>query len=44
MAQIQPETIPVLKITDLFKSYGGLEVLAGIRLEIHHSELHAIIG
>ena len=44
MAQIQPEKIPVLKITDLFKSYGGLEVLAGIHLEIHTSELHALIG
>jgi branched-chain amino acid transport system ATP-binding protein len=44
MAQIQPETIPVLKITDLSKSYGGLEVLAGIHLEIYRGELHALIG
>jgi branched-chain amino acid transport system ATP-binding protein len=44
MAQIQVEKIPVLKITDLFKSYGGLEVLAGIQLEITSHELHALIG
>ena len=44
VAQIQPENAPVLKITDLFKNYGGLEVLADIRLEIQRSELHALIG
>jgi len=44
MAQIQPENTPVLKITDLFKNYGGLEVLAGIHLGIHRNELHALIG
>ena len=44
MAQIEDEKIPVLKITDLFKSYGGLEVLAGIQMEIHSGELHALIG
>jgi branched-chain amino acid transport system ATP-binding protein len=44
MAQIQVKKTPVLRITDLFKSYGGLEVLAGIHLEIRSSELHALIG
>jgi len=44
MAQIQPENTPVLIVTDLFKNYGGLEVLADIRLAIHRSELHALIG
>ena len=44
MAQIQPETIPVLRITGLFKYYGGLEVLADVDLEIHRGELHALIG
>jgi branched-chain amino acid transport system ATP-binding protein len=44
MAQIQPENTPVLTITNLFKNYGGLEVLADILLEIHRNELHALIG
>lgn len=44
MAQPQPENAPVLKITDLFKNYGGLEVLADIYLEIHGGQLHALIG
>ena len=44
MAQTQIEKTPVLKITNLFKSYGGLEVLANIHLEIRSSELHALIG
>jgi branched-chain amino acid transport system ATP-binding protein len=44
MAQIQPDKIPVLRITGLFKNYGGLEVLADVDLEIHRSELHALIG
>ncbi|MGD0235923.1 MAG: ABC transporter ATP-binding protein [Syntrophorhabdales bacterium] len=44
MAQIQNEKVPVLKITDLCKNYGGLQVLAGIDLEIQHGELHALIG
>jgi len=44
MAQIEDEKIPVLKIADLFKSYGGLEVLAGIQMQIHSGELHALIG
>ncbi len=44
MAQIQSENTPVLKITGLFKNYGGLEVLADIHLEIQRSELHALIG
>ena len=43
MAQVQGK-IPVLKITDLSKSYGGLEVLAGVHLEIQEGELHALIG
>ena len=44
VAQIQPENTPVLKITGLFKNYGGLEVLADIHLQIQRSELHALIG
>lgn len=44
MAQIQVEKIPVLKVMNLFKSYGGLQVLAGINLEIDSNELHALIG
>ncbi len=47
MAQVQgkiPDNGPVLKITDLYKSYGGLEVLAGVHLEIQEGELHALIG
>jgi len=44
MVQIEDEKVPVLKITDLSKSYGGLQVLAGIDLEIHNGELHALIG
>jgi len=44
MAQIQPKDTPVLIITNLFKHYGGFEVLADIRLEILCGELHALIG
>jgi len=44
MAQIQAEESPVLRITGLSKSYGGLEVLGGIHLDIHRHELHALIG
>ena len=35
---------PVLKVTDLYKSYGGVHVLVGLDLEIHDGELHALIG
>jgi len=44
MVQVQDEKVPVLKITDLSKNYGGLQVLGGIDLEIRHGELHALIG
>lgn len=44
MVQIQEEEVPVLRITDLSKNYGGLQVLTGIDLEIQHGELHALIG
>ncbi len=44
MVQIETEETPVLKITGLSKSYGGLEVLAGIDLAIYPRELHALIG
>ncbi len=44
MAQVQDAQVPVLKITGLSKNYGGLQVLAGIDLEIQHGELHALIG
>jgi len=43
MAQVQ-DNIPVLEIRNLCKSYGGLEVLAGVHLEIREGELHALIG
>lgn len=35
---------PVLKVTDLYKSFGGVHVLVGLNLEIHDGELHALIG
>ena len=38
------QKIPVLKVTDLYKSYGGVHVLVGLNLEIHDGELHALIG
>jgi branched-chain amino acid transport system ATP-binding protein len=44
MDQVQTQTNPVLRIENLFKSYGGLEVLSDVRLEIQPHELHALIG
>jgi branched-chain amino acid transport system ATP-binding protein len=51
MAQVQgkirdksPDERPVLKITDLYKRYGGFEVLANVHLEIREGDLHALIG
>jgi branched-chain amino acid transport system ATP-binding protein len=44
MEEIQAGKNPVLKIEELFKSYGGLEVLSDVRLEIQPHELHALIG
>jgi branched-chain amino acid transport system ATP-binding protein len=44
MAPIQAEKTAVLRITDLSKNYGGLQVLSGIHLEVHRGELHALIG
>jgi branched-chain amino acid transport system ATP-binding protein len=44
MEPAQGEEIPVLKITDLSKNYGGLQVLSGIDLEVGKHELHALIG
>jgi branched-chain amino acid transport system ATP-binding protein len=35
---------PVLRVTDLYKSFGGVHVLVGLELEIHDGELHALIG
>jgi branched-chain amino acid transport system ATP-binding protein len=43
MAPIQAEP-PVLRVRDLSKNFGGLQVLTNIRLEVHRGELHALIG
>jgi len=43
-AQIDSRKNPVLTVTGLSKKYGGLEVLAGIDLEIQAGEMHALIG
>jgi branched-chain amino acid transport system ATP-binding protein len=44
MEQIQAGENPVLRVENLFKSYGGLEVLSDVHLEIQPHELHALIG
>ena len=44
MAQAQDPLVPVLSITGLSKSYGGLQVLSDIDLEVKSGELHALIG
>jgi len=44
MEQVQAEKNLVLRIENLFKSYGGLEVLSDVHLEIRPHELHALIG
>src|SRR5262249_32836836 len=37
-------TAPILQIRDLHKSFGPLEVLRGVSLEVHPGEVLAIIG
>ena len=39
-----PETQPVIKITDLHKSYGALEVLKGVDITAHRGDVVSLIG
>jgi branched-chain amino acid transport system ATP-binding protein len=43
-AKTKGEQIPILKISGLSKHYGGLQVLAGVDLEIQSGEMHALLG
>jgi branched-chain amino acid transport system ATP-binding protein len=44
MSKIHNKKTPVLKITNLSKNYGGLQVLSEVNLQIGYQELHALIG
>jgi polar amino acid transport system ATP-binding protein len=39
-----PATEPMIEVTDLWKSYGTLEVLKGITLTVPRGSTHAVIG
>jgi branched-chain amino acid transport system ATP-binding protein len=43
-AKVEDAGLPILKIAELSKNYGGLQVLDHIDLEIREGELHALIG
>jgi branched-chain amino acid transport system ATP-binding protein len=40
----EPVPNPVLRVEDLRKNFGGLQVTDGVSLEINAGELHAVIG
>jgi branched-chain amino acid transport system ATP-binding protein len=37
-------TEPILRVTDLSKSFGGLAAVSDVSLELHRGEVHAVIG
>ena len=39
-----PGTVPAVRLTDLRKSYGDLEVLKGISLEAHEGDVVSVLG
>jgi ABC-type histidine transport system ATPase subunit len=44
MASSPPTRVPIVELSDIHKSYAGLEVLRGISLTAHESEVVALIG
>jgi branched-chain amino acid transport system ATP-binding protein len=44
MAESAEKTKNILELQEVYKDFGGLEVLFGINLTVHEGERHAIIG
>ncbi len=39
-----PTDAPLMEVRDIYKSFGRLEILRGISLELHRGEILAIVG
>lgn len=39
-----PTDTPLMEVRDIYKSFGRLEILRGISLELHRGEILAIVG
>ena len=43
-AAAAPERTPICSLAGITKSYGGIQALAGIDLDLYPGEVHAIVG
>lgn len=38
------ESTPLLRLTNIYKSFGGVKALSGVSLTAHSGEVHAVVG